>query len=321
MRRANTVLCGRAGRGLRGVGESAYDVRYTNNHSLCEHEQSMTDMNGAVNATAHIKHSRREPRGKRSDSFVESFARGLAVIRAFGPNTPRMTLTQVAEHTGLTRAAARRILLTLQTLGYVAQEDRSFSLTVRILDLGYSYLSSMPLARIAQPVMEDLVSQLDQSCSLGVLDATDVVYVLRVPKRSIMTTPGYTMIGFRLPAYVSSMGRVLLAQLGAEQLRAYIAACELKAYTCHTLSSRKELEREVERCRELGYSLVVDELEEGLAAVAVPILGPDNQAIAAMNLSRHSGGAARQDLIRKSLPELRKAAAHLHTVLAMHAPH
>ena len=280
----------------------------------------MTDANDAVNDMARIKPSASQPQGKPSDSFVESFARGLAVIRAFGPNTRRMTLTQVAEQTGLTRAAARRILLTLQALGYVAQEDRLLSLTVRILDLGYSYLSSMPLTRIAQPVMEDLVSQLDQSCSLAVLDASDVVYVLRVPRRSIMTTPGHTMIGFRLPAYVSSMGRVLLAHLGPEQLRAYLAECDLKAYTRHTLSSRKELQSEIERCRELGYSLVVDELEEGLAAVAVPILGPNNQDIAAMNLSRQSGGAARQDLIRKSLPELRKAAAHLHAVLAMHSP-
>lgn len=290
-------------------------IRYANTRTI------MTDQNGAVNAAARTKRSRAQPAGKRSDAFVESFARGLAVIRAFGPNTPRMTLTQVAEHTGLTRAAARRILLTLQALGYVAQQDRSFSLTVRILDLGYSYLSSVPLVRIAQPVMEDLVSRLDQSCSLAVLDGAEVVYVLRVPKRSIMTTPGHTMIGFRLPAYVSSMGRVLLAQLPPEQLRAYIAACDLKTYTRHTISSRKGLEREVERCRELGYSLVVDELEQGLAAVAVPIVGPNSQAIAAMNLSRHSGGTARQDLIRKSLPELRKAAAHLHGVLAMHSPH
>jgi IclR family pca regulon transcriptional regulator len=231
-----------------------------------------------------------------------------------------MTLTQVADQTGLTRAAARRILLTLQTLGYVVQEQRAFSLTARILDLGYSYLSSMPLARVAQPCMEDLVSRLDQSCSLAVLDGTDVVYILRVPRRSIMTTPGHTMIGFRLPAYVSSMGRVLLAQLRPEELRAYVASCDLRAYTRYTLSSRKALEEELAKCRQRGYSMVVDELEQGLAAVAVPILGSNDRAIAAMNLSRQSGGAARQDLIRKSLPELRKVATHLRALLAMHSP-
>ena len=143
------------------------------------------------------------------DSYVQSFARGLAVIRSFSTAAPRQTLTEVAGRTGLTRAGARRILLTLQTLGYVASDGRLFSLTPRILDLGFAYLSSMPMWNVAEPVMEALVEQVKESCSAAVLEGSDIMYVLRVSTRKIMRNS--LGVGSRLPACCTSMGRVLLA--------------------------------------------------------------------------------------------------------------
>src|SRR3954470_3071673 len=145
------------------------------------------------------------------DSYVQSFARGLQVIRSFSAGAPRQTLSEVAAATGLTRAGARRILLTLQTLGYVQSDGKLFALTPRILDLGFAYLSSMPMWNVAEPVMEGLVEQVKESCSAGVLEGTDIVYVLRVSTRKIMRNS--LGVGSRLPAYCTSLGRMLLAGL------------------------------------------------------------------------------------------------------------
>ena len=146
---------------------------------------------------------------KPSDSYVQSFARGLEVIRSFSAATPQQTLSEVAAQTGLTRAGARRILLTLQTLGYVETDGKLFRLSPRILDLGFAYLSSLPIWNLAEPVMEDLVEEVRESSSAAVLDGLDIVYVLRVPTHKIMrTTLG---VGSRLPACWTSMGRMLLA--------------------------------------------------------------------------------------------------------------
>lgn len=292
---------------------AGYDVRYANYDSLCE---IMMNTSPGVNAATQRK-IRAHKAGKRSDSYVESFARGLSVIRAFGPQSRRMTLTQVADRARLTRAAARRILLTLQTLGYVGVDERRFFLTPRILDLGYSYLSSMPLANFAQPIMEDLVAKVEQSSSAAVLDGNDVVYVLRVPKHSILTGTGIS-IGARLPAYVSSMGRVLLAALPDEELKRYLANVRFHSYTRSTVHDRRELAKELERCRKQGYALVLDELEEGLCAIAVPIVDAHGRTIAAMNVSRNSGKGAKQDLVTRVLPELKRAATRISSALALH---
>src|SRR5689334_10461036 len=152
------------------------------------------------------------------DSYVQSFARGLQVIRSFSASTPRQTLSEVAAATGLTRAGARRILLTLQTLGYVSSDGKLFALTPRILDLGFAYLSSMPIWNRAEPVMEALVRQVQESCSAAVLDATDIVYVLRVPTQKIMRIN--LGVGSRLPAWCTSMGRLLLGELSDEEAKA-----------------------------------------------------------------------------------------------------
>lgn len=152
------------------------------------------------------------PSPQPGDSYVRSFARGLEVIRSFSQKAPTQTLSEVAQRTGLTRAGARRILLTLQALGYVDSDGRQFRLTPRILDLGFAYLSSMPFWSLAEPEMESLADEIGESCSAAVLEGTDVVYVLRVHTHKIMRTS--LGVGSRLPAYCTALGRVLLAGLG-----------------------------------------------------------------------------------------------------------
>ena len=160
---------------------------------------------------------------KPSDSYVQSFARGLEVIRSFSAQAPVQTLSEVAARTGMTRAGARRILLTLQTLGYVHSDGKHFRLTPRILDLGFAYLSSMPLWSLAGPAMEGLVDAVGESCSAAVLDGLDVVYVLRVHTHKIMSTN--LGVGSRLPAFWTSLGRVLLAAQPDAQVQALMDRC------------------------------------------------------------------------------------------------
>jgi IclR family pca regulon transcriptional regulator len=169
-----------------------------------------------------------------SDSYVQSFARGLAVIRAFGPERAQMTLSEVAAVAGLTRAGARRILLTLVQLGYVAQEERRFSLTPRILELGYAYLSGTPLWNLALPYMEEVAESTRESCSVSVLDGTDIVYILRLSTHKVMSIN--LAVGSRLPAWVTSMGRVLLAGLPAPEQDRLLADSRIQAYTPSTLT-------------------------------------------------------------------------------------
>src|SRR5438105_15502067 len=176
------------------------------------------------------------------DTYVQSFARGLQVIRSFSWQAPQQTLSEVAQRTGLTRAGARRILLTLEGLGYVQSQGRQFSLTPRILDLGFAYLSSLPLWNLAEPVMERLVEEVKESCSAAVLDGPDVVYVMRVPTHKIMSIN--LGIGSRLPAYCTSMGRTLLAELDEAALDALVDKHPLLRRTERTITQLRQLKAE-----------------------------------------------------------------------------
>jgi IclR family pca regulon transcriptional regulator len=171
------------------------------------------------------------------DAFVQSFARGLAVLRSFGADAPAQTLTSAAERSGLTRAGARRILLTLQQLGYVETEGRLFRLTPRVMELGFAYLSSQPVWHLAQPVMEELVQDIHESSSAAVLDGDDIVCVLRVPAKKIMAIS--LGPGSRLPAYCTAMGRVLLAGLPETERRARRAPPPRGATTQRTGRGRR----------------------------------------------------------------------------------
>jgi IclR family pca regulon transcriptional regulator len=237
--------------------------------------------------------------------YVQSLERGLSVLRAFNSEQNEMRLSEVAAETGLTRAAARRFLLTLVELGYVRVEDGRFSLRPRVLDLGYAYLSGLSFAEIAQPHMETLVRAVKESSSISVLDDLDVVYVVRVPTRRIMTIT--LAVGTRLPAYATSMGRILLAQLPVEEREERLQRVRITKLTSHTVTSKKKLREEIERAAEQGFATVDQELEEGLRSAAVPIFDAKGET-AALNISVHASRSDMDDLRDDFLPQVLETA-------------
>ncbi|MDD2178136.1 helix-turn-helix domain-containing protein [Acidovorax sp. D2M1] len=243
---------------------------------------------------------------KPSDSYVQSFARGLEVIRSFSAATPQQTLSEVAAQTGLTRAGARRILLTLQTLGYVETDGKLFRLSPRILDLGFAYLSSLPIWNLAEPVMEDLVEEVRESSSAAVLDGLDIVYVLRVPTHKIMrTTLG---VGSRLPACWTSMGRMLLAGLPDDELQARLQGHPMQRFTEHTTTDVDALIAHIRQARQQGWCLVNQELEEGLISIAAPLTNRMGQTVAALNISGQANRTSAAVMQESLLPGLLRAA-------------
>jgi IclR family pca regulon transcriptional regulator len=240
---------------------------------------------------------------RKSSEFVQSLDRGLAVIRAFGPEHDRLTLSEVARETGLTRAAARRFLLTLVALGYVRTDGKEFSLGPRVLELGYSYLSSMSLPEVAAHHIEALVAEVRESSSISVLDGEDVVDIVRVPAKRIMTVS--VPVGTRFRAHASSKGRVLLAFLPPEDLDRFLSSARLDALTDRTETDPDRLRHVLEKVRSQGYALVDQEVEEGVRSVAVPLHDARGAVIAAMNVSsyasRVSVGAVRQEVLPRLL--------------------
>jgi IclR family pca regulon transcriptional regulator len=235
-----------------------------------------------------------------NSDYVQSLERGLAVIRAFDAEHRELALSEVARLTGLTRAAARRFLLTLVKLGYVGYSGGRFSLRPRVLELGYAYLSSLSLPEVAQPHMEALVARVNESCSISVLDDTDVVYVARVPTRRIMSIT--LAVGTRLPAFVTSMGRVLLAGLPDEELEERLARIEIAPLTTRTVKDKEALREILAAVRRQGYAATDQELEEGLRSVAVPLRAASGAVTAALNVSVHASRASMAVLRREFLP-------------------
>jgi IclR family pca regulon transcriptional regulator len=252
---------------------------------------------------------------RESDTYVQSLARGLSVICAFGPGHGAMTLSEVAEAAGVTRAGARRILLTLQSLGYVTLDGRLFRLSPKILSLGYSYLSSLDFWSFAEPIMEALVERVHESCSASVLDGDDIVYVLRVPTRRIMSIN--LGIGSRLPAYAASMGRVLLAALSDCELDDYLANTKPAPYTRLTVRDTDALRAAIGLARERGWALVDQELEEGLRSIAVPIVNRSGRTIGALNISAHASRVPIVRMVEELLPELQRAKREIDEALRL----
>ena len=241
--------------------------------------------------------------------FVQSLERGLAVIRAFGPEDPELTLSDVARRTGLTRAAARRFLLTLADLGYVRSDGRLFALTPRVLELGFAYLSSLTLPEVAEPHLERLAAEVRESSSVSVLDGDDIVYVGRVPTSRIMRVS--INVGTRFPAHATSMGRVLLAALTDDELDAYLERADLRALTPRTIADAGTLRRELARIRRQGWALVDQELEEGLRSVAAPIRDREGRVVAAVNVSAHASRVSNEAIRSGLLPPLLDTAARI----------
>jgi IclR family pca regulon transcriptional regulator len=245
----------------------------------------------------------------RSPDFVQSLQRGLAVIRAFDRSHPELTLSEVAASTGVTRAAARRFLLTLMDLGYVRTDGRFFSLSPRVLELGYAYLSSLSLPEVAEVHLEALVAEVNESSSVSVLDGPDVVYVARVPTSRIMTVT--INVGTRFPAYATSMGRVLLAGLPDDDLAAYFDTVAIDRLTARTIGSVSALKTELQRVRAQGWALVDQELEQGLRAVAAPIRDRAGRTVAAVNVSTAASRTTLEAIRRDLVPPLLAAAARI----------
>ena len=236
----------------------------------------------------------------RNANFVQSLARGLAVIRAFDAEHRELSLSEVARLAGLTRAAARRFLLTLVELGYVTSADGRFALSPRVLELGYAYLSGLTLPEVAEPHMEELVAHVNESSSISVLDDTEIVYVVRVPTRRIMSIT--LSVGTRLPAYATSMGRVLLAGLPDDELERRLEQMPLLALSSHTITDTARLREELARVAKQGYAAVDQELEEGLRSLAVPIHDASGAVVAALNVSVHASRSTMAAMRRDFLP-------------------
>jgi len=270
---------------------------------------------GAPSGTASRRdNSSREEDSGRSD-FVRALAKGLAVIEAFDQRSPSMTLSDVAKKTSLSRGTARRLLLTLVELGYAGLDAKHFSLQPRALNLGFAYLHSRNLWQLGQPYMVQLVERVHESCSIAVLDGSEIVYVARVPTtvRIMSINLG---IGTRLPAFATSMGRVLLAGLDPEDVaRLLEQASPLPKYTPRTIGDPAALLREIEAVRRQGWALVDQELETGLRSIAAPIVDGNGRVIAALNIGTHASRWPIQKLIQEVLPPLKQTAVSISGLL------
>ncbi|MEU2677534.1 IclR family transcriptional regulator C-terminal domain-containing protein [Streptomyces sp. NPDC007107] len=245
--------------------------------------------------------------------FVESLARGLTVVTAFGDGGPALTLSAVARATGLSRASARRALITLEHLGYVTADGRDHRLTPRVLALGYPPLSRTTLARIAGPHLSALAGRIQDSASLAVLADDSVQYVARAATHRIMDVD--ITVGTRFPAYATSLGRVLLADLPSADLAPLLDHAELRPLAPHTLTHRTELEAALERACAEGYALVDEELEAGLRSIAVPVRDRAGSAVASINVAMHSSSRTIEACLEEVLPELRLTAGHIESEL------
>ena len=243
-------------------------------------------------------------------NFMTSLARGLAVICAFSDHRRSLMIPQISELTGFSRAAVRRCLYTLAKLGYVSSGPRTFDLQPKILELGHAYLSSTPLAAAAQPILDRLCEAVRESCSVSILDGVDILYVARSSTTARLLSVDLG-VGSRLPAYCTSMGRVLLAFQSEERLREYFAQATFTAHTKRTITSRAKLVDELADVRKKGHAIVDQELEIGLRSIAVPVRAKSGSVIAAMNVGTQAARVSIGELRGRIYPQLRAAAQQL----------
>jgi IclR family transcriptional regulator, pca regulon regulatory protein len=255
----------------------------------------------------------------RQREFVQGLQRGFAVVKAFSADGGRrLTVADVAGRTGLTRAVARRYLLTLQELGYVVHDGSHFTLTPRILDLGFTYLATVDVANIAQPFMERIVHTLRESCSIAVLDGHDAVYVARVAAKRIMSIN--LVVGSRLPAHATSMGKVLLANLSDADLDEYFRTAPLQRLTSRTIGDEPTLRAALRQVRERGWAFADQESEDGVRTVAVPLFDRNMRVQAAMNVSGHASRVPMKELRSRYLPVLMETANEISRALGADIP-
>jgi IclR family transcriptional regulator, pca regulon regulatory protein len=245
--------------------------------------------------------------------FVLSLARGLLVIESFEGFPEGRTVVEIAESTGLSRAAIRRLLLTLELLGYVERSRQVFRLKTQVLRLGFSYLSSSSVVEAARPVLERITEATHESSSMSMLDGGEIVYVARNAASRVLAAG--LSVGSRLPAYCTSMGRVLLAALPDAELEAYLRTLKPKAYTPKTILTISGLRKAILDVRKRGFSIVNEELETGLRSVAVPVHNRNNRVVAAINVGTHVVRVDHNTLLKTCLPALQDGARWLREML------
>jgi len=246
--------------------------------------------------------------------YVDAFARGLSVIRAFDAEHPRLSLAEVAEAVNISRASARRLLATLVHLGYVHADGRTFSLSPKVMQLGYAYLSGQTLTEIVEHYVVNVAEMTGESCSVCVLDDTDVVYIGRASTKKIMSIN--LSIGTRLPAWATATGRVLLGALDDSARRERLERSELSAHTGTTLTRIDDLISAISDAQRDGYAFTSQELEAGLTAVAVPLKDKSGRILAAMNVAGHVHRNSRERMLNEHLPVLQHAAHEINLALA-----
>ncbi len=249
----------------------------------------------------------------RRTDIIASLGKGLRVLECFGADHPRLSITDVAGMTGLDRATARRCLLTLHELGYAEYDGKFFTLTPRVLRLGTGALAALPLPQMVQPWLDQLSEQIGQSCSVSILDGTEIVYLARAAQRRVMSIG--LMPGSRLPAHCTSMGRVLLAALPEAEARALVEASDLAPRTVFSRTSPGEVMEEIARVRAQGHALVDQEVELGLRSLAVPLFSARGKVVAALNTGMAAVQADPQAALRDYLPALLRVQEGLRRVL------
>ncbi len=245
--------------------------------------------------------------------FMAGLGKGLAVIECFDDENDQLGIAAVAAKTGLSRAAARRCLLTLQRLGYMENEGRLFRLTPRVLRLGYAYIASSELPQILQPHLDRVSERTSESCSASILDGSEIVYIARTATKRIMSVN--LGIGTRLPAFCTSMGRVLLASLDPDEADRRIGESQRRAFTPRTCTRREQLMDILARVREQGYCVIDQELEIGLVSIAVPIYSAAGKTVAALNIGAQSARVAAADLPAQFLAQLKAAQKSLQPLI------
>ena len=251
-------------------------------------------------------------------NFMTSLARGLAVVQAFSSRKRQMTMSQLSSRTGFSRAAVRRCLYTLMKLGFAGTDDsHHFYLCPRILSLGHSYISSMPLSSLVQPVLKQMSHQLLESCSIATLDGVEVIFVARTRARATRTMSIDIRVGSRLPAFCTAMGRVLLANLPAEEQKSCIAHVQFSHYTDRTVRNAVKLREILRLVRREGFCMLDQELEVGVRAMAVPIHHPAGGVAAALNVAALAQRVSGEEMQKRFLERLRDTAQELSRLIEM----
>jgi len=261
----------------------------------------------AQNGASTVRDEAELSRAQTADpNFVLSLARGLEVIETFEGHTEGQSVADISRRTGLSRAAVRRLMITLEQLGYAEYTGRVYRLKTRVLKLGFSYLTSTSLPTIAQPILEQVTEAVHESSSLSVLDEDQIVYLARSSAKRVMSVG--LSVGSRLPAYCTSMGRVLLAALPDEELAAYIDRVDLRALTPKTVTDKGLLYETIRRVQVQGFALADEELELGLRSIAVPVRNRHNRVVAAINIGVHAARVSAGEMIERLLPILQEHA-------------